>query len=408
MTFHSKIFLVSSKFSSRLEYVILLWNTQILSPQLIYSPKIPKDYPYIEYSQHSLIPNSNFLFSQNIDFEINRIDYSQDFPTFDFFSYIFALATECYYYQPNFPKDAYNRYDEKYNPLIIHELHKIPFFPFWAKKICHFFNIPITFYPPEPLWITLDIDNPFHFQFRGYWAQTKSLLKDILTLNFPEIMEKMQILLGFKNDPFMVENWYQSVKNFHYLVFFLMNHSALNSNTSPHNPHYHQEILKIPAQNLGVHFSLNTNGEGMMEEKKILEQIIKNAIFKSRQHFLWYELPYTFQNLIQMGIYQDYTTCFYSQKGFKHGLVRPFPWYDLTQEKTTSLLRFPVFFMDRHSLKESMSLQETIEYIQQQTLLIQSYGGIPIILLHNETFSNKREWKGFKLLGGKGIRPYVF
>jgi hypothetical protein len=75
--------------------------------------------------------------------------------------------------------------------------------------------------------------------------------------------------------------------------------------------------------------------------------------------------------------------------------VRPFRWYNLLNEEATNLLRYPVFFMDRHALKESMNYQETIEYIENQINIIQNYGGIPIILFHNETFSGIMDWKSY-------------
>ncbi len=395
---HTQLFLVSPKYSKRLEYVIHLWNTQLASPTLVYSSDIPENFPYLLYTEDSRIPNSGFLLSENRDFSLHQVDFSLDFPDFDFFSYAFVLATECFYYSHHFPKDKYQRYLESENPVLVHGLHEKPFFAFWAKKIGNYLNIPIQFYPPEPLWVTLDIDNPFHFQHRGFFSQIKSLLKDIALGNGQEFIFKLKILLGFVDDPFKVKNWLPYIKNQQYLVFFLMNDQDNNSNTSPQNVFYHQEILKVPIENMGIHFSLKSSRnifQIMQTEKRVLESVIQGVIYKSRQHFLQYELPQTFQNLLQVGIQQDYTTCFYSRKGYKHGLVRPFLWYDLSKEEITRLIRFPVFFMDRHALNEKMSSQETAVYIQEQTKLIQSFGGIPMILLHNETFSQRREWKNY-------------
>lgn len=397
-THFKKLFLVSSHYSKRLEYVLYLWNSQILSPCLVYSTEVPENSPYLVYSHDSSIPNTGFLFSNDIHFPLKKVDFSLDFPNFDFFSYAFALASECYYYSKDFPKDGYQRYLESKSPVLIHELHERPFFVFWAKKICGYLNIPIQFYPSEPLWITLDIDNPFHFRYRGLFPQIKSLLRDIRDVNLKELAVKFKILLGLIDDPFTVKNWLPYVKNRKYLVFFLMDNHKNNSNTSPENPFYHQEILKVPVENIGVHFSLKPNRDifqAMKTEKHTLEAVVREPVYKSRQHFLQYELPRTLQSLLQVGIQQDYTTCFYSRKGYKHGLVRPFLWYDLSKEEITNLIRFPVFFMDRHALNEKMSSQETARYIREQTQEIQACGGIPMILLHNETFSQRREWKEY-------------
>ncbi len=394
----NKLFLVCNHYSPRLEYIIHLWNTQILSPKLVYTTQIPNQAPFITYNNdnhHPNLPNTQFLFSNDYHFDLKPLQTKLSFPNFDFFSYTFALATESYHYNPDFPKDIYGRYSEENNPVIASQLHEIPFFPFWASKICEQLKIPIRYYPAEPLWITLDIDNPFHFQYRGLFCQIKSLINDIIKLNFNEIYFKFKILIGIQHDPFSTENWLPYLSKQNFLTFFLMNNSSLNSNTSPLNTYYHREIIKIPFQHVGLHIALNSTLKTTQKEKKLLETILKTTLYKSRQHFLKYDLPITFQELLQLGIYQDYTTCFYSQKGYKHGLVRPFPWYDLKAEKMTNLLRFPIFFMDRHALKQGLDFQQTIQYINEQTLLIQSYGGVPMILLHNETFSEKREWKNF-------------
>jgi len=395
-----KLYWVYPEFSNRMEYVLELWNTQIYSPKLIYSPNIPKNSQFILYEnskEFHAIPNSGFLLSNKTNFDFCKVDEQLEYPNFDFFSYVFAMATECYHYVPDFPKDFYGRYDERFNPVIIHQINEKPFFPFWANKICNFLKIPIQYYPKEPLWITLDIDNPFYFQYRGFYRQLKSFAKSLLKLNFRELIYKLKIITGFEKDPFHSDNWLNIVKNHQFLVFFLMNNQKYHSNTSPKNPFYIQEILKIPPEKTGIHFSLNNHVESkkMFTEKNYLENIVNQKITKSRQHFLHYEVPTTFHQLLELGIEQDYTTCFYSKKGYKHGFVRPFRWYNLLNEEATNLLRYPVFFMDRHALKESMNYQETIEYIENQINIIQNYGGIPIILFHNETFSGIMDWKSY-------------
>lgn len=396
----NKVFFVSEQFSARLQYVIDLWNTQIFSPSLVYSSFIPQNQKFINYNGNEnlySIPNSGFLFTKDYSFDFQKVNTDIPFPDFDFFSYAFAMATESFLYS-DFPKDIYGRYDENFHPVLKNHLHNYPFFPFWATKICRYLNVPIQFYPPEPLWITLDIDNPFHFQHRGIVKQMKSLLKSFLQLDLHEFFYKIKLLFNLEKDPFTTINWLPQIKKHPFLVFFLLNDEKHNSNTSPHSKYYHEEIRKIPSENLGIHFSLcsvYSADKTMKNEINILQKIVKNPIYKSRQHYLKYHLPTTFQLLIQNGIWQDYTTCFYSHKGYKHGLVRPFLWYDIEKEKVTNLWRFPIFYMDRHSLKEKMNFQETKNYIHEQVQIIQSYGGIPMILLHNETFSEQREWKEF-------------
>lgn len=390
-----RLWLVCKEDSPRLRFVIELWNSQVLSPVLVYSSE-PREGVCIDYNGEGIVPNSGFLFSPSLVpswGDASKYGIEQGKLNFDFFSVAFALATESYAYA-GMRVDAYGRYEEQYHPVIVRGVHKYPFFAHWARELCKMLGVPVKWYPNEPLWLSIDVDNPFFFAKRGHWRQLKSFMGSMIRANYEELMHKLRITLEQRHDPFSTHQWLNLLKNYPYfLVFFLMRAGKNHSNTSPQNPHYHSEIQQLEAFRVGLHpsFEASTNVHALLNEKNLLEKVLHTTANKARTHFLRYQLPTTFEHYLSLGIKQDFTTCFYSVSGLKHGLVRPFRWYNIHKEQTTDLLRFPVFLMDRHVFREEIAA----DYIQEQTKIIQGYGGLPMILLHNETLSGRGEWAGF-------------
>lgn len=390
-----RLWLVCKEDSPRLRYLIELWNSQVLSPLLVYS-SVPREGAYIDYNGEGMVPNSGFLFSKSLQPEWGiasdyRITHGK--LNFDFFSIAFALATESYAYA-GMRVDKYGRYEEREHPVIVQGLHKYPFFARWASELCKLLGMTVQWYPHEPLWLSIDIDNPFYFGKRGFLRQLKSLMGSVIRSNYHELKHKLRIGLGRSHDPFSTKQWLNLLKNYPYfLVFFLMQNGKNHSNTSPKNVIYHTEIKELDVHRVGIHpsFEASVNAKVLLKEKNLLEQVHQMPISKARTHFLRYQLPNTFENFMSIGINQDFTTCFYSVAGLKHGMVRPFRWYNVSQEQTTNLLRFPVYMMDRHIFREVIAS----DFIQEQTKIIQDYGGLPMILLHNETFSGIGEWQNF-------------
>ncbi len=67
---------------------------------------------------------------------------------------------------------------------------------------------------------------------------------------------------------------------------------------------------------------------------------------KARQHWLLLNLPDTYREFEEAALSYDYTMGFQDQPGFRAGIARPFPFYDLTREKITGLTVVPFQIMD--------------------------------------------------------------
>ena len=132
------------------------------------------------------------------------------------------------------------------------------------------------------------------------------------------------------------------------------------------------------------------------KELRTLSFITGGKITKSRQHFLKIHLPGTYNNLSAEGITEDYSMGYASHPGFRTGTCTPFYFYDLLNDRETSLTIYPFQIMDR-TLKDYMHLSpgEAIEKIGKIVKEIREVQGTFITIWHNDSFSDSREWEGW-------------
>jgi hypothetical protein len=132
-------------------------------------------------------------------------------------------------------------------------------------------------------------------------------------------------------------------------------------------------------------------------EIKRLESILSKKITKSRQHFLKLKFPDTYQNLLRMGITDDYTMGYAEQPGFRASVAGSYFWYDLINETQTNLRIHPFMLMDvtLHTYLK-MSPEAALQCVLPIIQVTKDAGGELICIWHNNSFCEKGEWKGWK------------
>ena len=123
---------------------------------------------------------------------------------------------------------------------------------------------------------------------------------------------------------------------------------------------------------------------------------IKKAI-KSRQHFLRFKLPNTFENLSKAGIIEDYTMGYASQVGFRASICTPFDFYNLEKNIEARLKIFPFCVMDV-TLADYLKLSniEKREVIDELLNAVKNVNGTFINIWHDRTFSNLNQYEGMR------------
>ena len=128
--------------------------------------------------------------------------------------------------------------------------------------------------------------------------------------------------------------------------------------------------------------------ELLKREKVFFEELVNRPVTRSRQHNNRLEIPKTYQNLIDVGIEEDYSMGYYSHPGFRAGTCTPFYFYDLDFEIQTPLLVFPFAFNDEAFKNKHLTVAETLLHIKILHREVKQVNGTFIGIFHNSSLSD--------------------
>ena len=209
--------------------------------------------------------------------------------------------------------------------------------------------------------------------------------------------------LADPNDTYDLQLELQKKYNLEVLYFILLGDYDVNDKNISHNNRSFQLIIKHLSDHakIGIHPSYASNRDiNKLEiEFNRLQTILKREIVDSRQHFLKLQLPSTYRKLIELGIQNDYTMGYADQLGFRASICSSFNFYDLEEEQETKLKIHPFCVMDA-TLKYYIRTHPSaaLDHINSILKQVKAVNGTFISLWHNETFSDYKEWEGWKEL----------
>jgi hypothetical protein len=330
-----------------------------------------------------------------------------DFP-FDIFAAAFYLLSRYEEYLSH-KEDMYGRYAHENSLAHKENFLQIPLLNFWIKDFAaalakRFPTLNIKFRPFK-YTATYDIDIAWSYKRKGILRNLGGFLKS-------PSLERAAVLTGLREDPF---DCYEFLRDLHNrfkldpIYFFLVasSRSKYDKNISPYN-HSMWQLIKRHAKKYrtGLHPSWKSheNISILKKEKKILETAGDTAIAISRQHYIRFSLPVTFERLIETGISDDFSMGYGSINGFRASVASSFYWYNLKAEAVTPLRLHPFCFMDANSFYEqgqtaAGSWEELMHYYQ----VCQSANGELITIFHNNFLGEARKFEGWKELYVKFI-----
>jgi len=278
----------------------------------------------------------------------------------------------------------------------------------WAEKLIEWLEerLEIRFkQQPIPFSIvpTFDIDHAFAYKYKTGWRRAISRFKDVVKYDKTRIYERKQVESGQIRDPYDTFEDILAIgrAGFPVRVFWLLGDYAEFDRNLPHNNAAHKRLIQKMAHavQVGLHPSYSSNESlGKLQvEKQRLESIITKNVTISRQHFLKLEHGKTWRELLKAGFTDDYSLGFADQPGFRAGLSRPYPWFDLKKNRITELTLHPITYMDG-TLNEYMrlSVAEATQIVDSLMQEVRAYGGEFIPLWHNETIGDYGIWKGWR------------
>lgn len=411
----------STLLSNRLEYTlnyVFKWRMGIDFTIITDVSKLDQSQTIINYSKVTIgcgihiIPNGllfdkgfNAFVGEDIKFNLNPIAPLKDSYS-DLFSSIFYHLSR--YEEYNTPKDKLGRFSYKSSCLFLNDFIERPLVDEWVND---FKNYLIQFHGFKTLDFktenhiaeaSIDIDSVFSYKGRKLFRTVAAFSKDCLTLNFKEILKRTRVLLNLENDPNDNFDLQKKLLNKKPAKYFVQvgKYGQLDKNVSLKNIEF-QTILKELNKNgnqIGLHpsFASNSDAQIIKDEKEKLEAVIGKKITHSRQHYLKFELPKTYQTLIELGIENEYSMGYSEIAGFRAATAVPFHWFDLESEKTTKLLIHPFVVMDvAYKNFQNMSVDEAISSSRKLKDICLELNLPFVFVFHNESLSNHRGWENW-------------
>ncbi|HEX8357631.1 MAG TPA: polysaccharide deacetylase family protein [Segetibacter sp.] len=330
-----------------------------------------------------------------------------DFP-FDIFAASFYLISRYEEYLPH-KQDLYGRYAHENCLAFKESFLKDPAINIWLQ---YFLQVLQQKHPglqctQEKFRFlpTYDIDIAWSYLDKGLLRNTGGAIRSLLKGQWEMIRERVQVLTGNQQDPFDCYEWLNQLHGQHQLkpvYFFLVarQNKDYDKNILPAKREMQQLIQQhFSSYNAGIHPSWQSGDKPELLQKEInlLANISGQAIQKSRQHYIRFNLPYTYRQSLQAGITEDYSMGYGSINGFRASYCLPYKWYDLMREETTSLTLFPFCFMDANSYYEQQySCNEALEEMNYYFKTVKAVNGLLITIWHNHFLGTDRKFAGWR------------
>ena len=150
---------------------------------------------------------------------------------------------------------------------------------------------------------------------------------------------------------------------------------------------------------VGLHPSWQTGDEKILlkKEKEELELMSEKTITISRQHYIRFNLPEGYRNLVEAGIKDDYSMGYGSINGFRASVASSFLWYDLEKGEQATLRIHPFCFMDANSYYEqgynaARAMQELMHYYNHTSKV----NGLMVTIWHNHFLGTDPRFAGWR------------
>jgi hypothetical protein len=375
-------------------------------------------YTKVPLGKEFFIRSNELLFEQGVnDLEINISKWDETpcfFNTssnssipFDIFAASFYLISRYEEYLPHV-RDVHERFTAEQSLAYKFRFLEKPVVDIWALKLKDILKerFPEYHFPEREFSYisTIDVDNAYAYKYKSFVRTSGGFINDFFKLHLKSFWDRLLVLLRVRKDPYNTFEHILALSNTYkvkVIFFFLIaDYTTFDTNVSATKRQFRLLIKHIADYaSIGLHPSYYTMKNSVMlkKEKERLESITNIPATISRQHFLRFSLPETYQNLIDLEINEDYSMGYASHVGFRAGTSIPFHFFDLDFEIQTPLLIYPFALMDTTlndymGLTPKQSLGRTKDLLQE----VMNVKGTFITLFHNESVSGYLRWNGWQ------------
>lgn len=247
----------------------------------------------------------------------------------------------------------------------------------------------------------LNVSASHEFLYRGFLRQISGVLMDILGFKLRRLGYRALVGMGMKRDPY---DLYEEVLKAHKKlgqvpkVFFqLAQYGPFDKNVSPYNRHF-QHLIKSVGDYaqiaLAASYASFDDPELLLEEKKVLSDIVHRPIDSCKTRYNRLNIPLTYRDMVDAGFTQDYSMGYTHDLGFRAGTCTPFYFYDLYLEMQQPIMVYPFAVQDYALLKEK-SVADALRKMQAMYDQVHQLGGWMGVIFSMELLGSpqKYDWK---------------
>ncbi|MDR9456386.1 MAG: polysaccharide deacetylase family protein [Salegentibacter sp.] len=375
------LLIYTQKITPRIIYIFKHICTNMLGISIRFTSKIEEfiahDGMKLSYGKQALgnelfIQNTGLLMEQGLsEVEIKVQPWGDSFcffPAteksdlpFDIFAASFYLLSRYEEYLPHV-KDEYGRFPASESLAEQEGFLQKPVVDVWAYK---FREVLQQRYPDlnekkrsYSVQSIIAVEHAFSYRNKGFVRSFVGMLVDLVKLQFGKVLDRIQVLLRLKKDPFNIfEDLILLIKQYDLKLMFLFQLSDFTVHDRNINPNRMplRSVIKYVADYTKVglllgYYSLR-NIKTLRKEKLRLEEIVHSplrAVLNSKYNL---SLPEHYNNLTELEIPEDYSMGYPETQGFRAGTCTPFLFYDINTEVTTPLEIHP-YVLNSNVLEE--------------------------------------------------------
>lgn len=379
--------ILSSKKSPRFEYVCHVIFKRILGLDFFITDD---DEVYRKHQEFRLRyeAKSPILFEDDIHPQDEKL-LLEDKPALAFY-----LLSNYEEYLPDCPRDEHNRIAHGQSFVVRHQMDQKPV----VHLIAAHYKAMLSKQLPDYKWIertyrfipTFDIDIAYAYKGKNLLHFMGALGQALMKGEFLRAGNILQA--RFNNafsDPYDTYLLPKKLckKNGLKPIYFILTskRSQHNRNITPSTRDFQNLVHQLQAYaTIGIHPSYQKkHQENIKKEIDILRSIIRQTVSCSRQHFLRYDLPDTFLQLIKADITDDYTMGFTDRIGFRNGMALPFPFFNLSTNLATQLTLHPLHMMDCALLSKNLNETEYLAQVKSLVSAVKEVNGELVANWHN-------------------------
>lgn len=316
---------------------------------------------------------------------------------FDIFSAVFACISRYEeWINPKF--DEHKRFEIEQSIFFNSNYHLTPQVDKWihqlrealiAKFKC---NLPLQ---PFKQISTVDLDNLYAFQHKGFIRNLGGGFKDLLKGKFGLIAKRMSVCLGMSRDPFDVYDLlieHAKDNQLELVFFYLLNDKTKFDRTlNPYTKGFKKNIDQVCSKcKVGLHpsYYAYNNSELLKQEAELFKQLTNEPVQLSRQHYLRFDIKLTPGLLEKNCIKYDFTMGFAGKPGFRAGTSFPFPYFNFESNQSLNIVAVPFCAMDgAYSVYKAFDYSSTLKSLNELRSEVKKVGGFFITVFHERSFS---------------------